>query len=86
MKKSTSDHESDWFRKCEHKEILPIVHKLSIINKHRWILGYTAHPGNLNYSRMFVSLFRNFEGAFPLEKLIIDTGYKTPAIAPLLLE
>ena len=60
-KRSTTDPESGWFHKGEHKEVF-------------------------HDSRTFVSLFNKLKGAFPLEKLIMDAGYKTPAIAQLLLE
>ncbi|MGM0146331.1 IS1182 family transposase [Enterococcus sp. AZ162] len=84
-KRSTTDPESGWFHKGEHKEVFAYSSQVAC-DKHGWILGYTTHPGNFHDSRTFVSLFNKLKGAFPLEKLIMDAGYKTPAIAQLLLE
>nr|WP_260697704.1 IS1182 family transposase [Enterococcus mundtii] len=86
MKKtSTTDPESGWFHKGEHKEVFAYSAQVAC-DKNGWILGYTTHPGNLHDSRTFITLFRKLKGAFTLDKLIMDAGYKTPAIAQLLLE
>jgi transposase len=84
-KRSTTDPESGWFHKGEHKEVFAYSSQVAC-DKNGWILGYTTHPGNLHDSRTFVSLFEKLKRAFPLDKLIMDAGYKTPAIAQLLLE
>ena len=84
-KRSTTDPESGWFHKGEHKEVFAYSSQVAC-DKNGWILGYTTYPGNLHDSRTFISLFEKLKRAFSLDKLIMDAGYKTPAIAQLLLE
>ena len=45
QKCSTSDPESGWFRKGEHKHVFAYAVETAC-DKHGWILGYTVHPGN----------------------------------------
>ena len=52
QKCSTSDPESGWFRKGEHKHVFAYAVETAC-DKHGWILGYTVHPGNEHYSRTF---------------------------------
>ena len=54
-------------------------------DKHGWILGYTVHPGNEHDSRTFPLLYEKIKDFKP-DMMIMDAGYKTPAIAHLLLE
>ena len=84
MKASTSDPESGWFHKGEHKSVFAYAVQTAC-DKYGWILGYTVHPGNLNDSRTFKSLYDKVKD-IGIEKLIADAGYKTPAIAKLLID
>lgn len=84
IKVSTSDPESGWFRKGEHKSVFAYAVETAC-DKNGWILGYTVHPGNLHDSRTFKSLFDKIEN-IGIKTLIADAGYKTPAIAKLLLD
>ena len=54
-------------------------------DKHGWILGYSIHPGNEHDSRTFKTLYDKLLSYHP-EKMVLDAGYKTPAIAHLLIE
>lgn len=84
QKCSVSDPESGWFHKGEHKHVFAYAVETAC-DKHGWILGYTVHPGNEHDSRTFKSLYdkiRNFDPSM----IVADAGYKTPAIAHLLLE
>lgn len=54
-------------------------------DKHGWILGYTISPGNLHDSRTFKGLYDKISD-IGINTLIADAGYKTPAIAKLLLD
>jgi len=54
-------------------------------DKHGWILDYDVNPGNLHDSRTFKGLFDKIEG-LGIKTLIADAGYKTPAIAKLLID
>ena len=54
-------------------------------DKHGWILGYTVNPGNLHDSRTFKGLYDRIKN-IGIHTIIADAGYKTPAIAKLLLD
>ena len=56
QKCSTSDPESGWFRKGEHKHVFAYAVETAC-DKHGWILGYTVHPGNEHDSRTFKTLY-----------------------------
>lgn len=84
IKVSTSDPESGWFHKGEHKSVFAYAVETAC-DRNGWILGYTVHPGNLHDSRTFKALFDKIEN-IGIKALIADAGYKTPAIAKLLIE
>lgn len=84
IKKSTSDPESGWFRKGEHKNVFAYVVQTAC-DKNGWILGYSVHPGNHHDSRTFKALYDKIKD-IGIETLIADAGYKTPAIAKLLID
>lgn len=84
VKTSSTDPESGWFHKGDHKEVFAYGIETAC-DKHGWILGYTVSPGNLHDSQTFKGLFDKIED-IGVEKLIADAGYKTPAIAKLLLD
>ena len=56
QKCSTSDPESGWFRKGEHKHVFAYSIE-TVCDKHGWILGYTVHPGNEHDSRTWKPLY-----------------------------
>lgn len=84
QKCSTSDPESGWFRKGEHKHVFAYTVETAC-DKHGWILGYTVHPGNEHDSRTFRALYDKIYKLNP-QMVVADAGYKTPAIAQRLLE
>lgn len=84
IKCSTSDPDSGWFHKGEHKQVFAYAIETAC-DKHGWILGYTVHPGNLHDSRTFKGLYDKIKNS-KLETLIMDSGYRTPAIAKLLID
>ena len=84
QKCSTSDPESGWFRKGEHKHVFAYAVETAC-DKHGWILGYTVHPGNEHDSRTFKALYDKISKLNP-QMVVADAGYKTPAIAHQLLE
>lgn len=83
-KVSTTDPESGWFHKGEHKEVFAYSIQTAC-DKHGWILGYTVNPGNQHDSRTFKGIYDKLEG-IGTETIIMDAGYKTPAIAKLLID
>ena len=84
VKASTSDPESGWFRKGEHKHVFAYAVQTAC-DKNGWILSYSVHPGNNHDSRTFKSLYDKIKG-IGIETLIGDAGYKTPGIAKLLID
>ena len=84
IKESTTDPESGWFRKGEHKNVFAYAVETAC-DKHGWILGYTVNPGNLHDSRTFKGLYDKLEN-IGMEYCVMDAGYKNPAIAKLLLD
>jgi len=84
QKCSSSDPESGWFRKGEHKHVFAYSVQ-SACDKHGWILGFSVHPGNENDGRSFKSLYDKLKKYKP-SMIVSDAGYKTPAIARMLIE
>lgn len=83
-KRSTIDPDAGWFHKGEHKEVFAYSIETAC-DKNGWILGYTVNRGNLHDSRTFKGLYDKLNKQ-EIEKIVIDAGYKTPAIAKLLLD
>lgn len=50
VKESTTDPESGWFRKGEHKNVFAYSVQTAC-DKNGWILGYSVNPGNQHDSR-----------------------------------
>ena len=84
IKGSTTDPESGWFHKGEHKQVFAYSVETAC-DRNGWILGYTVDPGNQHDSRTFKGIYDKLK-RFEIEKLIMDAGYKTPAIVKLLLD
>lgn len=83
-KRSATDPESGWFRKGEHKHVFAYAVQTAC-DRNGWILGYTVHPGNEHDSRTFKPLYEKIKRYAP-EMVIMDAGYRTPAIARELLQ
>ncbi len=84
VKVSTSDPESGWFRKGEHKSVFAYAVETAC-DKSGWILGYSVHPGNHHDSRTFKTLYDKIKN-IGIKTLVADAGYKTPTIAKLLID
>ncbi len=83
-KVSTTDPESGWFHKGEHKEVFAYCAETAV-DKNGWILGYTIHPGNEHDSKTFPAIYEKIKNE-NLKMVVMDAGYKTPAIAKQLLD
>lgn len=81
---STTDPESGWFHKGDHKEVFAYSAQVAC-DKHGWALAYTVEAGNVHDSQAFPALFAKIEPLQP-HFLIADSGYKTPSIAKFLLD
>lgn len=84
IKSSTTDPESGWFHKGEHKSVFAYAIQTAC-DKYGWILGYTVNPGNLHDSRTFKGIYDKIKNR-DLDVVVADAGYKTPAIAKLLID
>lgn len=84
QKQSTTDPESGWFHKGEHKEVFAYSVETAC-DKHGWILDYTVHPGNEHDSRTFPCLYEKLRMYEP-KAIVMDAGYKNPPIAKLLID
>jgi transposase len=84
QKQSTVDPESGWFHKGEHKEVFAYSIETAC-DRHGWILDYTVHPGNEHDSKTFPVLYEKLR-LFEPKTMVMDAGYKTPAIAKLLID
>lgn len=82
VKTSTTDPESGWFHKGEHKSVFAYGVQTAC-DKNGWVLGFTVNPGNLHDSRTFKGLYDKLKD-IGIETMIMDSGYKTPAIAKML--
>ena len=83
-KSSTTDPESGWFHKGEHKSVFAYSVQTAC-DKNGWILGYTINPGNYHDSRTFKGLYDKLSG-IGIKTLIADAAYKVPGIAKLLID
>ena len=84
QKCSTTDPDSGWFHKGEHKQVFAYGVQTAC-DSNGWILGYTVHPGNQHDSRTFIDIYNKILKFAP-EKLGMDSGYRTPAIAHRTIE
>lgn len=84
QKQSTTDPESGWFHKGEHKEVFAYAVETAC-DRHGWILDYTVHPGNEHDSTTFPYIYEKLKQLDP-NAMVMDAGYKTPAIAKTLID
>lgn len=84
QKASLTDPESGWFHKGEHKQVFAYSVQAAC-DRHGWVLGFSVHPGNEHDSSTFKALHDKIKPLDPA-KVIADAGYKTPAIAKLLID
>jgi hypothetical protein len=81
MKVSTSDPESGWFRKGEHKHVFAYAVETAFV-KNGWILGYSIHPGNLHDSRTFKTIYDKIKG-IGVKTLVIN-NYDIKTVPPFI--
>ena len=82
-KNATTDPDSGWFHKGEHKQVFAYNAQVAC-DKYGWALGYSVHAGNIHDSQAFPELFDHIRDFKP-PYIIADSGYKTPHIAHFLL-
>lgn len=83
---STSDPESGLFHKGEHKKCFAYNAQVAC-DRHGWILGATVHSGNKHDSTVFEDIYEKIKNTVGKpNNVVADAGYKTPAIAKLLID
>lgn len=82
-KVSKNDPESGWFHKGEHKQVFA-YNIQTACDKYGWTLDYTVEPGNRHDSQAFKGIYTKVSRFNP-RNIVADSGYKTPAIANMLL-
>ncbi len=83
---STSDPESGLFHKGEHKKCFAYNAQVAC-DRHGWILGATVHSGNKHDSTVFEDIYNKVKDNIGKpEAVVADAGYKTPAIAKMLID
>jgi transposase len=82
---STTDPESGMFHKGEHKQVFAYVSQTAC-DRHGWITDYEVYAGNNHDSRTFGDFFKKKLKGRNAMMLVMDAGYKTPAIAKLLMD
>lgn len=81
---SKTDPESGWFHKGEHKQVFA-YNIQTACDIHGWILSYSVHSGNKHDSKAFNELYPKLKKEKPVA-IVADSGYKTPAIAHMLVK
>lgn len=84
IKYSTTDPESGWFHKGEHKNVFAYAIETAC-DKNGWILDFTINRGNEHDSRTFKGLYDKIKDT-DVSTIVMDAGYKNPAIAKLLID
>jgi len=84
VKYSTTDPESGWFHKGEHKNVFAYAVETAC-DKNGWILDFTVNRGNEHDSRTFKGLYDKIKDT-DVSTIVMDAGYKNPAIAKLLID
>lgn len=84
IKYSTTDPESGWFHKGEHKNVFAYAIETAC-DKNGWILDFTVNRGNEHDSRTFKGLYDKIKDT-DVSTIVMDAGYKNPAIAKLLID
>lgn len=86
IKVSTTDAECGVFHKGEHKKVFAYTSNTAC-DRNNYILRFEVAPGNTHDSVSFPSLYNKLIQKYAdIKNVVVDTGYKTPALAPLIIE
>lgn len=85
-KVSTTDPECGMFHKGEHKKVFAYTTNTAC-DKNNYILGFHVTPGNVHDSVSFYELYKRMkEERSNVTGIVVDSGYKTPAIAKMIID
>lgn len=85
-KVSTTDPDSGWFHKGEHKQVFAYAAN-TCCDKNNYVIDFEVTAGNVHDSVSFWELYRKVSERVKYPKYyVMDAGYKIPAIARTLIE
>lgn len=84
-KVSTTDPECGFFHKGEHKKVFAYTTN-TCCERHGFVLDFEAVPGNIHDSVSFWKLYKRICEKEGVKYLVMDAGYKNPAIARAVIE
>lgn len=85
QKQSTTDPESGYFHKGEHKQVFAYATN-TCCDKNGFVLDFEVTPGNIHDSVSFWELYQRLKENEGHKYYVMDAGYKIPAIANRLLK
>ena len=86
IKQSLTDPECGVFHKGEHKKVFAYSANTAC-DKNNFILGFVVNPGNIHDSSAFPKLYYYLKEKYSnIKRIVVDAGYKIPAIAKLLID
>ncbi len=86
IKVSTTDPKCGVFHKGEHKKVFAYSSN-TVCDKNNFILDFVLTPGNNHDSTSFPDLYKKLTVSYPnIKRIVVDSGYKTPAIAKMILD
>lgn len=85
QKESTTDPESGYFHKGEHKQVFAYTTN-TCCDQNGFILDFEVTPGNVHDSVSFWELYKRMKQKDGVRYCVMDAGYKTPAIVRAVLK
>lgn len=79
QKKSTTDPESGYFHKGEHKQVFAYCAN-TCCDKNGYVMDFEVTPGNVHDSVSFWELYKRLKEREGSRFYVMDAGYKIPAI------
>ena len=83
--KSTTDPDAGDFHKGEHERCFAYSAHTAC-DKKGFVLKSTVTAGNIHDSRAFSELYQELQKEHEIENVVVDAGYKTPAIAKEIID
>jgi hypothetical protein len=85
IKASKTDPDCGLFHKGEHKKVFAYGAQVAC-DQNNYILGFELAAGNIHDSTVFPHIYEKLINKYPeIENVVIDAGYRTPAIARQIL-
>uniref|UniRef100_UPI0019D2FCDC transposase n=1 Tax=Anaerovorax sp. IOR16 TaxID=2773458 RepID=UPI0019D2FCDC len=85
IKKSTVDPDCGVFHKGKHKVVFAYAANVAC-DRNNYILAFHTNPGNVHDSVAFPKIYEKVKRYKGVKNIVMDSGYKTPAIAREILK